>query len=136
MEAARQMLDHSVGSLVITEPSGATPLGIVTDRDLMLMIAEGLDPSEATVTCLAQPPLETVLVTDSLQEVTHRMRKHGVRRLPIVDSETRLVGIVSIDDVLLLLGHEMSNIAAAIETGLKHERGMPALRARSQSGTG
>jgi signal-transduction protein with cAMP-binding, CBS, and nucleotidyltransferase domain len=130
MEAARQMLDHSVGALVITDAWDSTPLGIVTDRDLVTMIAEGLDPREATLASLAWPPLETVSIADDLCEVTEKMRKRGIRRLPILDIEKHLIGIVSVDDLLVYLGHEMSDIAAGIETELAYERSLAATRFR------
>ena len=121
-QAARMMCDRSVGALVITDESGETPLGIVTDRDIVWMIAEGLDPKEAEVGQFAQAELQTVCVNDSLSDVTHKMRESGVRRLPIVDTERRLIGLVSLDDVLVLLGREMSDAAATISGEIEHER--------------
>ena len=46
---------------------------------------------------------------------------HGIRRVPVVDSSGKLVGIVALDDVLVLIGQEMQNIAAAlkVELGVK-----------------
>ena len=78
VEAARQLMQHSVGALVITEPSEPGPVGIITDRDLVAMIAKGLDPKQTTVDWFAQPALETVRVDDALETVTHKMRESGV----------------------------------------------------------
>jgi CBS domain-containing protein len=120
--AARLMCDHAVGALVITDDSGVTPLGVITDRDLVWMIAEGLDPRVAEVGQFVHSPLQTVCVTDSLSDVTHKMREYGVRRLPILDSEARLIGLVSLDDVLVLVGRELADAAGAITDEIEHER--------------
>ena len=130
-DAARLMVEHAVGSLVITAPADGSPVGIITDRDLVKMLAEGRDPESDTVSCFFGAPLETVSVNDTLREVTERMRKHAVRRFPIVDAEGRLVGIVSLDDVLVFLGREMSDVASAVETGLERERIIEEIRGRS-----
>ncbi|MBP1686907.1 MAG: hypothetical protein H6Q33_3050 [Deltaproteobacteria bacterium] len=121
-EAARLMCEQSVGALVITDASEVTPLGIITDRDLVWMMAEGLDARRATVEQFARSPLQTVHVSDSLSEATKKMRASGVRRLPIVDQEGRLIGLVSLDDILVLLGRELADVAATITTELEHER--------------
>jgi CBS domain-containing protein len=119
--AARLMCDHSVGALVITDESGVTPLGVITDRDLVWLIAEGFDP-QAAVGQFVHSPLHTARVTDSLSEVTRKMQEHGVRRLPIVDQEARLIGMVSLDDVLVVLGRELAEVAGAISGELARER--------------
>jgi CBS domain-containing protein len=121
-DAARLMCRSSVGALVITDDTELTPLGVITDRDLVWMVAEGLDPREAVVGQFVRERLHTVCVTESLSDVTAKMRTHGVRRLPIVDTEGRLLGIVSLDDVMVLLGKEMADAAAAIEAEVEHER--------------
>jgi CBS domain-containing protein len=127
-EAARLMCDQSVGALVITDASGLTPLGIITDRDLVWMIAEGLDARDATVGQFVRSTLHTVRISDSLSDATKKMRENGVRRLPIIDHEGRLLGIVSLDDVLVLLGRELADAAAAIDSELAHERRIGAAR--------
>lgn len=130
VEAAREMVAHSVGALVISEAPEGIPTGIITDRDLVIMIAEGLDPGTATVSERIKAPLATVPIAASLREVTDLMHKHGVRRLPVVDAEGHLAGMIALDDVLILLGHEMADAAAAIEEGLSRERVFePPLRA-------
>lgn len=120
--AARILCDHSIGALVITDSDGATPLGVITDRDIVWMVAEGLDPRVAEVSQFVQSPLRTACVTDSLSDVTRAMREHGVRRLPIVDPEGRLVGLVSLDDLVVLLGRELGDVAATIVSELEQER--------------
>jgi CBS domain-containing protein len=132
-EAARLMCIHSVGALVITDATEVTPLGIITDRDLVWMVSEGLDPRTATVDQYVRATLHSVCVTASLSDVTRAMREHGVRRLPIVDTEGRLLGIVALDDVLVLLGRELADVAAAITGELKQERPIGAAKAAAGS---
>jgi len=76
------MLERSVGALVITDDSGSTPLHIVTDRDLVVMLAEGLDRDHVTVECLAFPRLRTIGAGTTLADAARVMREAGVRRLP------------------------------------------------------
>jgi len=128
--AAKEMIDYSVGALVITDASGRTPLDIVTDRDLVAMLSEGLDPDKATLDTLAHKPLRTIFVDASLAEAAHEMRDVGVRRLPIVDGEGRLVGIVTLDDVLVALGREMADVEQAIRSEISHERHAAYVRER------
>jgi Mg/Co/Ni transporter MgtE len=71
---------------------------------------------------IVHAPLHTVSITDSLSDAMRAMREHGVRRLPIVDREARLVGIASMDDVLVLLGQELAGAAATITGELRQER--------------
>jgi len=126
--AARLMTRHGVGSLVITAPDGERPQGIVTDRDLVAMLAEGLDPDTASVGCLAQKPLIFVRIGDDIDDVTRHMREKGVRRLPVLDARDRLIGIVALDDVLALLGRELADLSGAVGTGIEHERSLQAIR--------
>jgi CBS domain-containing protein len=133
-EAARVMCDHAVGALVITDASEVTPLGIITDRDLVWMIAEGLDPRHATIDQFMRSSLQTVRIGESLADAARKMREHGVRRLPIVDQDGRLVGIVSLDDVLRLLGRELADVAAAIGSELEHERSIAQARKQRPRG--
>jgi CBS domain-containing protein len=119
--AARLMCTRSVGALVITDDSDETPLGVITDRDLVWMVSEGLDATVATVDEFLRGPLVTASVGDDLAAVTGKMRAAGVRRLPVLDAERRLVGLVSLDDVLVELGRELSDVAAAIGGELAHE---------------
>jgi CBS domain-containing protein len=128
-EAARRMCRHEVGALVVTDEPDGTPLGIITDRDIVWMIAEGLDPAVAVVGSLLQLPLHTVRVSDGLAAAARAMRTHGVRRLPILDETGRLAGLVSLDDLLGVLGREVADLAAAVDAEIARERRLAAPRA-------
>lgn len=127
-EAARKMVEHSVGALVIAESASSKPIGIVTDRDLVRMISEGLEPDKATVDALIRPPLVTASLDDDLSAITEKMHKAGVRRLPVIGPDGLLAGVVSLDDILVLLGRELSEIgreashlSGAVQTEFLHE---------------
>ena len=116
--AARRMRDNNVGTLIIVE--GRKPVGIITDRDLALALgAEGASP-QTTVQCVMTTPVRTIPNGAGVFAATQCMRDAGVRRLPIVDQDGYLVGIVSLDDLLRLLGRELANLT----DGIKHEMEM------------
>jgi CBS domain-containing protein len=91
------------------------PLGIVTDRDLVIrVLAAGIAPSAPVGDFTTYGPL-TVNIHDSLETVSACMRKHGVRRLPIVEDDGSAVGIVTADDLLVLLGRGLADVCESIE---------------------
>lgn len=119
LSVARQMREHNVGAVVIVE--NEKPVGIITDRDLALALgAQGVAPQEV-VKSVMSAPVRTVPEGAGIFAATQCMRDVGVRRLAVVDADGRLVGIVSLDDLLRLLGGELYNLAEGIkrETGGK-----------------
>jgi CBS domain-containing protein len=117
-EAALLMRRNHVGDLVVTEekPNGLRiPVGIVTDRDIVLsVIATTLDPAVYTVGDLVARELVTVSQDRGIFESIQHMRTNGVRRMPVVDNQGGLVGIISVDDLIQLLSEEMSALAKLI----------------------
>jgi CBS domain-containing protein len=92
------------------------PTGIVTDRDLVVrVLARGIDPTTATLGRFVTYDPITVSLYDGIETAAERMRTHGVRRLPIVDENGDIVGIVTADDLLILLGGELAAISEGIE---------------------
>jgi CBS domain-containing protein len=112
--AARVMRDRGVGCLIVRDDG--RPSGIVTDRDLVVrVLARGIDPASARVGDFVTYDPITVSLTDGIETAADRMRSHGVRRLPVVDARGEVVGIVTADDLLVLLGSEIACICQAIE---------------------
>jgi CBS domain-containing protein len=110
---AHLMQDHNVGTVVIVEDR--RPVGIITDRDLALALgAQGVSPSEPVQTVMSRHVL-AIPEDMGIYTATRFMRDRGVRRLPIVDRDDRLVGLVSLDDLLRFLGRELANLAEGIE---------------------
>lgn len=98
VEAARLMKSQDVGPLPVVE--GDRLVGMVTDRDIVLrVVAEGKDPQTATVGEIASRDLVTVDPQQDLDEALRLMAQHQVRRLPVVEEDGRLVGILAQADV-------------------------------------
>jgi CBS domain-containing protein len=97
-EAARLMKSDDVGSLPILEGERLT--GIVTDRDIVLQaVAEEKDPRGMPVREVASRELVTIGPEEDLSEALKLMASHQVRRIPVVDEDSRLVGIVAQADI-------------------------------------
>ncbi len=113
-DVARTMRERRVGCVVVTRDRH--PVGIVTDRDLALrVLAEGRDPNRTTIADIVTYDPIVVHTNDGIELVAEVMRTHGVRRLPIVDAIGVLAGVVTADDLTMLLGRELSSIAQSIE---------------------
>jgi CBS domain-containing protein len=116
-EAARLMRQHHVGTLVITDTAKGKriPVGIVTDRDIAVsVVATNLDPGVFTVGDLVTDDLVTAAENEGIFECIKEMRTNGIRRMPVVDLDGGLVGILSVDDVIELLAEEMGEVAKLI----------------------
>ena len=113
-DAAELMAGMGVGSIVIVED--LRPVGILTDRDIVVRVVnQGLDPAHTPVYKVMTPDPLVLAEETSLFEALEEVKHKGVRRYPIVDYEGNLVGIFTLDDVLQLLGLEMSAIARVVE---------------------
>jgi len=116
-EAARLMREHHVGDLVvIKEKTGKRiPVGIVTDRDIVLeVIAEGVDMDDVSVGDIMSDKLVTARESDGLLETIKLMRAKGIRRLPVVNDDNELVGILSVDDLIDLFSEQIVDLARLI----------------------
>jgi CBS domain-containing protein len=110
---ARTMDEAGVGSVVVTEENRV--VGIVTDRDVALTLAREPDPTALTAADVMTPEPLTMPSDAGTLELTERMAEAGVRRIPVVDDNGVIVGIVTLDDVVRLLSMELDNLAAVIE---------------------
>jgi signal-transduction protein with cAMP-binding, CBS, and nucleotidyltransferase domain len=109
---AKTMKNQNVGAVVIAQDD--RPIGLVTDRDLALAVCCGecaaSDPVRNVMTC----PVETIRDDDGLYRATQRMMELRVRRLPVVNKHGSLVGLISLDDLLQLISHELQNMAEGV----------------------
>jgi len=98
VEAARLMREQDVGIVPVTE--GEKLVGTVTDRDIAIrVVAEGKSPESVTVGEVASRELVTIDPQQDLDEALKLMARHQVRRLPVVEEDGTLVGIVAQADV-------------------------------------
>ena len=98
-DAARAMADLDVGSLPVCD--GRRMIGMVTDRDITIRgVAEGKGP-DAPIRDVMTDDVVWCTDTDSVDEVLQQMSDAQVRRIPVVDKDRQLVGIVALGDIAL-----------------------------------
>jgi CBS domain-containing protein len=96
--AAKMMRDEDVGLAPIVE--GERLVGTLTDRDIAIrVVAEGRDPQSTSVREVASTDLVTVDPEQELDEALRLMAQHQIRRLPVVEEDGRLVGVIAQADV-------------------------------------
>ena len=116
-DAAVLMRTHHVGNVIIVKQAAGkvTPLGIVTDRDIVVeVVAAKVDPGAVTVGEIMGQTLVTARDTEGAYEALERMRWDGIRRMPVVDGNGALIGIVTLDDLLEIVAEEMNEMAKLI----------------------
>ncbi|MFZ0592351.1 MAG: CBS domain-containing protein [Bryobacteraceae bacterium] len=123
-EAAQLMRSHHVGNVVVVEKSarGQTPVGIVTDRDIVVgVVALGIEASRLTAGDIMGSQLVTALEDQGVFETIEQMQSNGIRRLPVVDRQGLLLGIITVDDLLEFLGMHLSELSRALARERKKE---------------
>jgi CBS domain-containing protein len=103
-DAAHLMRTHHVGAVVVVDGHDAPrrPLGLVTDRDIVVeVVAAGLAPDAVRVSAIVRRSPIVVNEGASCAEAIRLMAVNGIRRIPVVDNQGALVGIVSYDDVMV-----------------------------------
>ena len=106
--------DH-VGSVVVTAEGSRKPMGIVTDRDIVMeVVAMGLDPATLTAGDIMTASPAVAGAGDDALWALKIMRDRGVRRLPIVDAGQHVMGVIALDDVMQHVGSTLNDIAQLI----------------------
>jgi CBS domain-containing protein len=114
VDASLLMRRQHVGDVLVVDelPEGRRPLGIVTDRDIVVeVVAAGLDPAMVKLGDLIGRPLVTVPAHEGYAETIERMSEQGVRRMPVVDDHGYLVGIITLDDLVQQLAPQLCALA-------------------------
>ena len=104
-EASARMWQQQTGSLLIME--GDKLNGIVTERDVLRVVAEGKDPKATTVREIMTTDLVTVSPNESIKGAAEIMFEKWFRHLPVVTDEGKVVGILSLRDLLSLVAEGM-----------------------------
>ena len=113
-QAAVRMRQRVVGSLVALDDA-RQPIGIITDRDLMeRVLAAGKDPSVTLARDVMTPRPTTIAEEQSVWRALELMREGRFRRLPVVDQNGALAGLLTLDDVLMLLAEGMAHIGETV----------------------
>lgn len=120
VDAARRMEDLHVGDLIIVdEPARGLPhpIGIITDRDLVVRVLAHPECVPATTRLAAVMRRDIVLAKedDDVESVVAKMRAHTIRRIPIVDASGGLQGVLSVDDVLGWMREQLLSATTLLE---------------------
>jgi CBS domain-containing protein len=105
-DVAIRMYEKRVGSVVVVDDEGK-PIGIVTERDMVYVVARALAPDSPVWMVMTENPVvisENALVTEAIE----KMRLQNVRHLPVVNAEGKLVGMVSFRDIMDFVAVMMS----------------------------
>ena len=105
IEAAQKMKSMDIGMLPVCD--GDRLVGVITDRDITVRgVAQGCDPKIARVQEVMTPEVIYCFDDEDVKDVAKKMEEKQVRRLPVLNREKRLVGIVSLGDLAVRTGKE------------------------------
>jgi CBS domain-containing protein len=117
-EAARAMRSRNVGALVVV--NAGRPVGMLTDRDIAVeVVARGMDPDSTRVGDVMRKKPMTIREDLGIFDAAKAFARTGVRRLPVVSKSGLLVGVIAVDDLIMLLGNELGHLAGALSAGLR-----------------
>ena len=124
-DAALAMRNAHVGALIVVEGEGegARPVGMLTDRDIVVAVIAVPDvrPEGVRVADAMSKPLAFAHEDDGVFEAVATMRERAVRRLPVLSRDGRLVGIVTLEDLLRVLATELAELGEALRWSRKRE---------------
>jgi signal-transduction protein with cAMP-binding, CBS, and nucleotidyltransferase domain len=109
--AARTMGREGVGALVVTD--GGHPVGVVTDRDLVVRGVARDMPGDARIDALMTMGVIAIDADADTRELVDTFGHHAVRRVPVVDHD-RVVGIVTLDDMLMSLTGDVADLTRGL----------------------
>ena len=113
-EAAQLMHQQHVGAVVVVDDEGR-PTGLLTDRDIVCrVVTKGHTPGDTPVSRVLSAPVDLCKASQRLDEALFLMQQRCVRRLPLVDEAGKLCGLVSLDDLVVLVAGELLLVADAV----------------------
>ena len=106
-DVARRMRDDDIGSVPIGEDDRL--IGMVTDRDIICRgVADGADVDVLTARDVMSKPIVYCTADDDLEHAIRIMEKNKIRRLPVIDKDKRLTGMLALGDISAIGGEEMA----------------------------
>lgn len=124
-ELAQLMREHHVGSIIIIEQQNECniPVGIITDRDLVIeLLSKDVDSKSISAGDIMSTDLVTVRESNHVYDTLKLMRGKGIRRMPVVNDENVLVGILTVDDLLDVVISELDDIVNIVSIEQKREK--------------
>ena len=124
LEAAKLMRNYHVGDLVVVDEGegGRIPIGVLTDRDIVIeLLAEDVDPNSVNVGDVMSAELLTAQEEDEIWDTIKRMRNQGVRRVPVVNKENGLEGILAVDDLIDLVAEQLKDLVDLVAIEQRRE---------------
>ena len=118
-EAADLMRKKHVGCVIVIDADDQV-IGVVTDRDIAMALALEKSTPGSPVSQVMTTGIDTISHTMTVHDVTRFMRTIDVKRLPVVDENNRLIGVVSNDDIIALLAREMFDACGTLTPKLGH----------------
>jgi CBS domain-containing protein len=107
------MSEQDVGTVVITEDD--RPVGIITDRKIAMAMEETPDLTDSSVEELMTEDPVAIEEDAEMFDALQTLAENDVRRVPVIDDEGELAGILSIDDVLVILSGELSAVSDVVQ---------------------
>ncbi|MBI4819831.1 MAG: CBS domain-containing protein [Deltaproteobacteria bacterium] len=126
LDAARLMRAHHVGDVIVLRAPDESPIGIVTDRDIVVgAVALGVsDLASIFVRDLITRDLVTVNDDDDVFTAMEIMWPHGVRRIPVLGADGRLSGILTYDDLVHRISEQLADLTRTVKRQVEREKAL------------
>ena len=124
LEAAKLMRQYHVGNVVVVEEKAhrSLPVGIFTDRDIVIeLLAKDIDPALFSIGEVMTFELTTAWEGDDIVDTVKKMKLKGIRRIPVVDQEGFLTGILTLEDLIDLIAEQLSDLVGLCRRARKQE---------------
>jgi CBS domain-containing protein len=125
-EVARRMTELEIGDVIVTDDHNGAVVGLATDRDLVVrVLAPGLDPATTTVGDICTQPVTTITATEDVATAEKLMRDDAITRLPVVNNDGTLAGVVSITDLVAsgyVADDELRDVLRSLVKARRHNR--------------
>lgn len=112
-DIVNKLESENVGAIVVADDN--EPVGIVTDRDVALAVNEEGNIGTKSVQSVMTEDLVTLHEDEEAMEISRTIEEHNVRRIPIVNDNGEMTGIVTFDDLVATIGEQLDHVAETIE---------------------